>query len=157
MGVFLFWQETPRVRFWHSYLASMEPPLVQAGEWIDRHAPREARVLSGWGNVDYHSRRFVYDGTFLNRPAEQGSLLVKYAPEVRVDIWRRAPREYPIPANYRLVQVFRPPAGTMLKNHSVVVLFREDVPVSTAETSRGSPAAEHEDGEARRAPRELLR
>ncbi len=126
---FLVDQEYPRTRDWHKYLTAIEPPLVQAGEWVDRHAPLEARLLTCWGHPAYASRRFVYDWTFLNRRFEKGSLLDKYTPEAWIALPWRPLERFPVPPQYRIVQVFRPPAELGFVNYSAVVLFRRDVPV----------------------------
>jgi len=106
-----------------------EPPLMAAGRWIDRHSPADARVLTYWGHPAYASQRFVYDGSFLNRRPEPGSLLLKYSPEVLVkqrgERWRLQ-----VPEGYRAVRSFSPPPPVAQPEKALMVLFRADVPVS---------------------------
>ncbi len=156
LGLYLFHQEIPRVRRWHAYLSSIEPPLIEAGRWIDRHAPREARVLASWGNVAHASRRFVYDGTFLNRPVEKGSLVSKYAPEVLVGSTWTGLEKYAVPGGYRVVQSFQPPASSSYRDFCVPVLFRSGVPVLD-DSSAGQTSAPEQRKRAAQARRELIR
>jgi hypothetical protein len=100
--------ERPRVEFVSRYLKSIEPLRVEAGEWIAHNTPADARVYSGEGHVAYYSRRFTYDGSFLNRLPEE-NLIAKYQPEVLV--WTLVLPEHAVPPieNYRVVQVFSAP------------------------------------------------
>ncbi|MBI5863818.1 MAG: hypothetical protein HZB38_04800 [Planctomycetes bacterium] len=76
--------ETPEKHRQRSYVDTVERDRQAAGEWIDRHAPADARVLTGFGNIAYFGRRTTIDASFLNRrgpllPLEQ--LIAEHQPE----------------------------------------------------------------------------
>jgi hypothetical protein len=66
------------------FSAYQEVDRAEAGRWVNEHTPPEFRVLTMWGNPAYFARRYVYDGSFLNRPYEAGDLLDRYRPEIAV-------------------------------------------------------------------------
>lgn len=100
--------ERPRVAFVSRYLRSIEPLRVAAGQWIAHNTPVDARVYAFEGHVAYHSRRFVYDGSFLNRRPE-GDLIEKYQPEILV--WTVALPNQVLPnfQDYRTARIFSVP------------------------------------------------
>ena len=122
VGLLLAWREYPLVDAWHRYLETYQLPLKQAGLWVDQNTPENARVATGWGNAGYYSRRYVYDWTFLNRRAEEGSLITKYAPEVLIQHGMRPFDEFTVPKPYRAAQVYE--TGSAGQRAFVAVLLR---------------------------------
>ncbi|HEX6886384.1 MAG TPA: hypothetical protein VF530_23615 [Planctomycetota bacterium] len=133
LGLLGWRQETPLRREMQEFLACCHGLLREAGRWVDRHTPPDARVLTFWGNPAYYSRRFVYDATFLNRPPEPDIFL--HAPEVwihsqfgRFD--GLVPRR-----DYRLAQLFEasPPCAPFF----AAVLVFDPRPGSAAQARPG--------------------
>jgi hypothetical protein len=121
--------EAPRVRGWHRFLAATIPTMRAGGEWVDAHLPADARVLTWWGHPARESRRFVYDGTFLNRRPEDGDLCVKYSPEAIIQLVQVPLADHRVPRGYRRAQVFLPPDQPFIAFTAVAVLVRNGVPV----------------------------
>jgi len=110
-----------RVYWMHRYLRSIEPLRAEAGEWIAHNTPAEARLYTGFGLIAYHSRRFVYDGSFLNRRPES-DLIGKYRPELLAWVLVQPEDELPRFKDYRIAQAFSAP-GT--ERPKVYVLERQ--------------------------------
>jgi hypothetical protein len=112
------------------YLNLVEEARAGAGRFVDRNTPPDARVYTGYGNIAFYSRRFVYDHSFLNRRPEPGDMLLKYAPEVFVAASFATgipPEEFPVPRNYVVVRTFTGPLDSGAMDYYVVVMFREDL------------------------------
>ncbi|WP_426150131.1 hypothetical protein [Pseudomonas sp. DC3000-4b1] len=73
---------------------SLEKDRRQAGIWVDEHAPKNFRVYTYFGAPAFYSKRYVYDGSFLNRPYEEGSMVEKYRPEIIVARTNRQTKDY---------------------------------------------------------------
>lgn len=121
---------------WLRYLDHFERDRVEAGRWIDAHAPLDGTLLTGFGNVAYYARRSVIDSSYLNRgpPIESvDDLLVELLPEVVALCPCQsglAPNEYLVPPGYRLAATFETTRWDALADFYVVVLMREDVSVA---------------------------
>lgn len=113
--------ERPRVRAMQRYLAWIEPLRTEAGEWIARNTPSDTRVLTGHGHVAYHSRRFVYDASFLNRRPEE-NLIVRHEPEVLVWVLAHLSDSVPFLPEYRTARTFAGVGGGL--PHVVVMTRR---------------------------------
>jgi hypothetical protein len=100
--------DAPSVRSRNGYLSGIEPVRIAAGRWVDANTPAGARVLCSWGHVAYHSRRFVYDGSFLNRRREGVDIIKAHRPEVLVVHCEKA--EPPSRPGYRLLKRFPRPS-----------------------------------------------
>jgi hypothetical protein len=120
-GAWVLLREGPRAQAMQDYLAWIEPQRIAAGEWIARNTPADARVYSGHGHVGYHSRRFVYDGSFLNRRPEP-NLVGRYEPEVLVWVLVTPADAVPLIAGYRTARIFAGEGGR--HPHAVVQLRR---------------------------------
>ena len=57
---------------------------AEAGRWVDKNVPENFGVLTYWGNPAYFSERYVYDGSFLNRPFENVDMVSAYRPEILI-------------------------------------------------------------------------
>jgi len=121
LGVWLAAVELPRAERWHGYLSWIEPTRIQAGEWVAANTPPEVRVMTAWGNPAYHSRRFVYDASSLNRPPEPGVPLLRYEPEVWIDATFEPLADYRPTPPYRIVKTFT--KANYGHEFSAIVLF----------------------------------
>lgn len=114
------------------YLALVERDRTEAGRWIDAHAPPDATLLTGFGNIAYYTHRRTIDMTFLNRRPPRISpeeLATRYRPEfVAFCPWKTglAPKAFVPLAGYRVATVFDSSrkAGN---DFYVVVMVREDL------------------------------
>jgi hypothetical protein len=125
--------ELPRLRLLQLYCRTVEAERVAAGRWIDVHAPPDARVYTGFGNIAYFSRRFVYDASLLNRRPEAGNLLAKHLPEVWVACPYRTgvpPAEFDPNPGYSAVAKFTGVLDAAVEDFYVVVMFRDDLVAS---------------------------
>jgi hypothetical protein len=123
------------------FSAYQEVDRAAAGRWVNENTPGEFRVLTMWGNPAYFARRYVYDGSFLNRPYEGGDLIERYRPEVIVlqgaaGTQPSAP-EFPAVAgkDYEVVQVFDRSHLVGL-DYFFAVLARRDVSHRVAQRER---------------------
>lgn len=117
------------------FINYQEHDRAQAGRWVDENTPKEFRVFTLWGNPAYFSKRYVYDGSFLNRKfdeAEGGDLIKKYNPEIL--ILQNNPGSKPNNPvfaftkgeRYRVVKIFDKSYRAGM-DYFFVVLAREDV------------------------------
>jgi hypothetical protein len=67
------------------WTVAVEGAREAAGRYVAASTPADAKVLTGFGNTAYWSKRYVYDASFLNRPYEAGDLVAKYRPDVVID------------------------------------------------------------------------
>ncbi len=101
---------------------------VRAGQWIDEHLPQDATVLTGFGNVAYYSRRYVYDASFLNRRPESGNLVLKYRPDAIVLCPFRtgvSPERFKPWPDYRVAAIFDSALRAGPLDFFAVVLVRD--------------------------------
>lgn len=118
--------ESPRTRRWHDYLRCIEPPMIDAGRWVDQNLPADARVLTCWGHPALASKRFAYDGSFLNRRPEEGNLVLKYEPEAWIHSFFGSPEKFRIPRDYRVARRF---TSERARFHVLVMLHESvDIP-----------------------------
>jgi hypothetical protein len=73
--------EAAQIKQFTSY---QENDRAEAGRWVAENTPSDFRVFTMWGNPAYYSKRYVYDGSYLNRRFERADLVDKYKPEVVV-------------------------------------------------------------------------
>jgi len=122
LGAWLVHREYPFVDGWHGYLTTHHAPMRDAGVWVDRNMPADARVITRWGYATYYSHRFVYDGSSLNRRPGGEDLFAKYAPEVWITESFRPRTEFRPPWPYVVVRVFEAPSPS---DYFVAVLVRD--------------------------------
>ena len=75
-------EERDATRWMRMFTSNHEFDRAQAGRWVADNAPADFRVFTLWGNPAHFSDRYVYDGSFLNRPYEPGNMVEKYRPEI---------------------------------------------------------------------------
>jgi len=137
-----FWQEWRNTTSIKQFSSYQEADRSDAGRWVNANVPSSFRVYTMWGNPAYYAHRPVFDGSFLNRRFEEGSLLDRYKPEIA--ILQANPGVQPLEPvfpgatdkGYEVVKVFA-------KSHSIgldyffAVLARRDVinAISGRETS----------------------
>lgn len=142
MGV---WMEFPAASFQLRSSVAMEACRVEAGRWVARHAPRDWKVMSHFGNPLYYARRFALDTTRLNRaigPLERTDLFRVFEPEVVIELHREdlVPRSSlrPLPG-YRIAHwVAR---STELQSFYGVVMLRADLATPTGRAPDAGNAA----------------
>ncbi|HEX4854994.1 hypothetical protein [Arenimonas sp.] len=66
------------------FTALYEHDRAEAGRWVAENTPEDFRVYTMWGNPAYHSRRHVFDGSFLNRRLDHPNLVAHFKPEVLI-------------------------------------------------------------------------
>jgi hypothetical protein len=67
-----------------SFAAYQEFDRAQAGRWVASNTPRNFVVFTDWGNPAAYSKRTVIDGSFLNMPYQNATLIRKYRPDVLI-------------------------------------------------------------------------
>jgi hypothetical protein len=114
-----------------SFIDNQEHDRSEAGRWVAANTPADAVVLTAWGNPAYHAQRRVIDISFLNRPYEEGDVILKYLPEIL--ILQNQPGTNPMKPEfagtgdrYRVVKVFDR-TFTAGMDYFFVVLARNDV------------------------------
>jgi hypothetical protein len=129
---FSYPEERAQTRWMTMFTTHQEHDRAEAGRWVAAHAPSGFGVYTAWGNPAYFSDRYVYDGSFLNRPYEDGDLIATYRPEIV--IWQAAPGASPSdPMPPWLSDVDYAPLRVFDRTHSAgmdyffVVLARSDV------------------------------
>lgn len=109
-----------------------EHDRAEAGRWVARNTPGSFRVFTMWGNPAYHSRRAVFDGSFLNRRVDHPDLVGRFRPEVL--IMQNNPGSTPnatvfanhVDTGYTLVKVFDASFNSG-KDYFYAVLVRNDL------------------------------
>jgi len=125
VGVLLARGDFPLVRGRNAYLWSYQRLMMQAGQWVDRNTPPDARVITSWGYPAYYSRRFVYDASNLNRRPEPGSLF-DHEPEVWIHAGFGELEDFVPRQPYELVHAYRSDEG--VQPYFVAVLLRQEPP-----------------------------
>lgn len=122
-----------RVTAFNTEFSSLyEHDRAEAGRWVDRNTPESFRVFTMWGNPAYHSRRPVFDGSFLNRKVDHPDLVGHFRPEVL--IMQNNPGSTPsqpvfashVDTGYTLVKVFDVSFNSG-KDYFYAVLVRDDL------------------------------
>lgn len=98
---------------------NLERDRASAGAWVDLHTPRDFKVYTYWGNPAFFSKRYVLDGSFLNRRYESVDMLATYRPEVLIV-------DPPSRPGYTLVRIFNK-AGDVGINYPFGVHVRDDL------------------------------
>jgi hypothetical protein len=109
-----------------------EHDRAEAGRWVARNTPESFRVFTMWGNPAYHSRRPVFDGSFLNRKVDHPDLVGQFRPEVL--IMQNNPGSTPnatvfanhVDTGYTLVKVFDRSFNAG-RDYFYAVLVRDDL------------------------------
>ncbi|GMV96432.1 MAG: hypothetical protein AMXMBFR83_07980 [Phycisphaerae bacterium] len=145
MGGLAVWSERHVARDRKTAIDTVERDRTEAGRWVAAHTPPTARVLTSFGNPAYYSRRYVYDGSYLNRrrPARPEDLILLHRPEVIVDCPYRTgkpPDEVPVPQGYRTAAVFDAARRAGIDFHARV-LIREDAAFAQPSADRTSGRA----------------
>ncbi|MDR0479005.1 MAG: glycosyltransferase 87 family protein [Burkholderiaceae bacterium] len=108
-----------------------EHDRAQAGRWINAHTPSWFKVETCWGNPAVFSRRYVYDCSFLNRPAEDHAqdLRERYRPEIVVyqNAQDVSPTHLPHIPGYVPVHLFDRAFDAGLGNYFFFAYARKDV------------------------------
>lgn len=132
IGLIMIHQDAPALRFHKLGIQKMEGDRVAAGRWIAANTPKDAVVLTGFGNVSYYCDRYVIDYSFLNRkpPIEPPyDMVARLQPDVVCLCNCGSPlpiEQYCPPPGYRIAAVFDSAARAGVAHFYAVVMLRQD-------------------------------
>lgn len=130
IGLIMIHQDAPALRFHKLGIQKMEGDRVAAGRWIAANTPKDAVVLTGFGNVAYYCDRYVIDYSFLNRtpPIEPPyDMVARLKPDVVCFCNCGSPLpidQYYPPPGYRIAAVFDSAARAGVAHFYAVVMLR---------------------------------
>lgn len=125
-------EERAATRWMRMFTSNHEFDRAQAGRWVAENTPREFRVFTMWGNPAHFSDRYVFDGSFLNRPYEPGNMVERYRPEIIIlQAEQGAAPTSPMPVwladtDYEVIRVFDRTYQAGM-DYFFIVLARSDV------------------------------
>lgn len=129
IGLIMLHQDAPALRFHKLGIRTMEGDRVAAGRWIAANTPKDAVVLTGFGNVAYYCDRYVIDYSFLNRPPPiepPYEMVARLKPDVVCFCNWGAPLpidQYNPPPGYRIAAVFDSAARAGVAHFYAVVML----------------------------------
>lgn len=143
LGVIVFSSyatEVKATRKIENFTSHQERDRADAGRWVADNTPPGFSVFTLWGNPAYYSRRYVLDGSFLNRQFEPDDLIRKYRPEILILQGNPGvtPMDPVFPAagpDYEVVKLFDR-THTAGMDYFFAVLAREDVAESLPDRDR---------------------
>ena len=120
-----------------SFLQNQETDRTDSGKWININTPKSFKLLTYYGNPAYFSKRYTYDGSYLNMKFSESDPILRYEPELIVmeaadrengrpgsnelEVWN-----HPMKSKYSVVKTFYKTFNNGMKFY-MTVLARNDV------------------------------